>query len=113
MKKAIIISIIAITIITFNEESKAQTNWELGARFGDRGSIEAAGPLAVQPGLNLLYIFMTRLLTNLMPEYLLHHISTGYLIWVKDLMDSRSFLVLELNSFLSMMYLWRWPVISV
>lgn len=49
MKKLFILSIIIIGSVLAYSDSKAQASWELGARFGDRGSIEATIPVGIAP----------------------------------------------------------------
>ena len=49
MKKQFVIAIIIFGLTVLHTESKAQANWEVGARFGDRGSIEATIPLGIAP----------------------------------------------------------------
>lgn len=49
MKKLIALSIIALGLLFPHTETKAQSAWELGLRFGDRGSVEATIPLGKGP----------------------------------------------------------------
>jgi len=49
MKKLIILSVVIIGSVFAYNDSKAQASWELGARFGDRGSIEATIPVGISP----------------------------------------------------------------
>jgi len=51
MKKSIVILSILLIAVSIITESKAQASWELGARFGDRGSVEATIPLGMKPRL--------------------------------------------------------------
>lgn len=57
MKKLIILSAIVLTSIFMYNESKAQASWEVGARFGDRGSIEATIPVGMAPRLKPVVYF--------------------------------------------------------
>ena len=52
MKKLVILSLIILSATIINTQSKAQASWEVGARFGERGSIEATIPLGAAPRLH-------------------------------------------------------------
>ena len=60
MKKFVLLSTLFIGFILINQDSKAQTSWELGARFGDRGSIEGTIPLGNAPRLQPAVYFYER-----------------------------------------------------
>jgi hypothetical protein len=51
MKKLIIFSVVILGAVLVSADSKAQASWEVGARFGDRGSIEATIPVGLAPRL--------------------------------------------------------------
>jgi len=43
------IAILSLFIMTFSDELKAQSNWELGGRFGDEFAIDLTIPLSKSP----------------------------------------------------------------
>jgi hypothetical protein len=49
MKKLIFLFIIVVGSVFIHTDSTAQASWELGARFGDRGSVEATIPVGMAP----------------------------------------------------------------
>jgi hypothetical protein len=52
MKKLIVLSFSVVTLTGVCQSSKAQSNWELGARFGEFVSIEATVPIGAAPRLH-------------------------------------------------------------
>jgi hypothetical protein len=53
MMKATFVTIIGCFVLLIGSELKAQTNWEIGARFGDINfAIDATIPLATSPRLH-------------------------------------------------------------
>ncbi len=52
MRPLLIISILTISILFFNHSINAQSNWEIGARFGDDFSLDLTIPLAKAPRLH-------------------------------------------------------------
>jgi hypothetical protein len=51
MKKLSVILLITLASVFTFDDSNAQASWEVGARFGDRGSIEATIPVGMAPRL--------------------------------------------------------------
>lgn len=65
MKKLIILSFIVIGSVFMYNKSNAQASWELGARFGTRGSVEATIPLGMAPRLQpAVYFYGTSSIPN-------------------------------------------------
>ena len=60
MKKLLMLSMIAITVLLCCNVCLAQASWELGVRYGDRGSVEAAIPLGISPRLKPAFYFSDR-----------------------------------------------------
>lgn len=50
MKKKLLLALFSITVIVFvTSEARAQSNWEVGMRFGDDISIDATIPIGLAP----------------------------------------------------------------
>ena len=60
MKKLFVLSAIILCCLFVFDDSKAQTSWELGVRFGERGSVEATIPLGKAPRLQPAVYFYDR-----------------------------------------------------
>ena len=57
MKKLYILLIFCLGAIFFVQETQAQSNWELGVRFGDEFSAEATIPIGESPRLHPVVYF--------------------------------------------------------
>ena len=84
MKKLFIIPIVLIASIAFYTDSKAQSSWELGVRFGDRGSAEATIPLGMKPRLQPAVYFWGS--NNAINDFGI----AGYFDWMFKLSDGPS-----------------------
>lgn len=60
MKKLVILSLIITGAILLHSKAKAQASWEVGVRFGDRGSVEATIPVGLAPRLQPAVYFYDR-----------------------------------------------------
>ena len=60
MKKRIVLFVIMLGSVFIFTESKAQASWELGIRYGDRGSVEATIPLGIAPRIKPSVYFSDR-----------------------------------------------------
>ena len=57
MKRLIIQSVALVAFVTLPCISHAQASWELGVRYGDRGSVEATIPLGIAPRIKPVFFF--------------------------------------------------------
>ena len=65
MKKLLILSVVIIGSVFIFNDSKAQASWEVGARFGSRGSVEATIPVGMAPRIQpAVYFYGTNSLPN-------------------------------------------------
>lgn len=60
MKRIAILIIVLLSVTALRNQSFAQANWELGIRYGDRGSVEATIPLGIAPRLKPAFYFADR-----------------------------------------------------
>lgn len=84
MKKLIILSFVIIGSVFAYNDLKAQASWEVGARFGSRGSVEATVPLGAAPRLQpAVYFYGSSGLPN---DFGI----AGYFDWMFKLSDGPS-----------------------
>jgi len=57
MKKLYILLFVSLGAIFFAQEAQAQSNWEVGVRFGDEFSAEATIPIGASPRLHPVVYF--------------------------------------------------------
>lgn len=78
MKSLLIFSVLTISILCINPSINAQSNWEIGARFGDDFSLDLTVPLAKSPRLHGAVYFNN------------HFSLGGYFDWMFALSDGPS-----------------------
>jgi hypothetical protein len=84
MKKLLILSVVIIGSVFVYNDSKAQASWEVGARFGTRGSVEATIPVGIAPRIQpAVYFYGTDGLPN---DFGI----AGYFDWMFKLSDGPS-----------------------
>ncbi len=84
MKKLLILSVVIIGSVFAYNDSKAQASWEVGARFGSRGSVEATIPVGMAPRIQpAVYFYGTNSLPN---DFGI----AGYFDWMFKLSDGPS-----------------------